>query len=500
MRIISRSHFIVSVQLLSFLFLSFGLKAQHYCEHTVQSSRYHHSTEIVSCNGFLFHGYAESDGFTPGISQPRKNYIIKTDDCLNILDSVRVPLDSAFFRFVTNLSAVNGYLYCLARTSDVERYDTIGNQVKSEIFVYDSLLNLVGRHNITGDLGVYNFNVTMDVLADSLLLIRSTTFTGSINTLVSVFGLDGALRESELDALYGFHIGSIGSFKGLSNYFIWRGQFEMDFSLNPLSLATSIDTIIQHTTFDDVSSRAVVSHPNGYTYLVAEWSTFDLVDTHYGLRVFRFDSLRNNMVASVVLGDPNGREEVFNKDAVSLASNGDIIIASGLSVGDNGGEWNMLVTRIGEDMKLKWSKAVRVPNIPMLPTFSEGTADNGVTIISALHDPSTPDFSRSFNDLHYIHMDSTGYYSPLSIEDWDYMWMQSASIYPNPVKDKFAINGLDEVETYQVGLYDVSGNLLDRFTLSFPFERECKELTSGQYLLILQDSQGNRIRRKIIKM
>ncbi|AEV32543.1 hypothetical protein Oweho_1553 [Owenweeksia hongkongensis DSM 17368] len=473
--------------------------AQHYCEQTIQTPLFHFSTELVSLNGSLYHGYAESDGYTPGISQPRKNYILKTDDCLNVLDSVKVPLDSAFFRFIANLSVANGYLYCLTRTSDVERYDTIGNQVKSEILVYDSLLNLVGRHDITRDLGVYNFNVTMDVLGDSLLMIRSTTFTGSINTLVSVFGLDGILKESILDSLYGFHIGPIGSFKGVGNYFIWRGQFEIDFSINPLSLATKIDTIIHHTTLDEVNSGSIVSHPNGYTYLVAEWSTFDFVNAHYGLRVFRFDSLGNKIDSSVVLGDKDGREDIFSRDAVSIATNGDIIIASGLSVADNGGEWNMLVTRIDEDMKLKWSKAVRVPNTLMLPTFSEGTSDNGVTIISALRDSSTQDISRSFNDLHYIHMDSTGYYSPISSEDFSYMWEQSVNIYPNPVEDRFALSGLDEHEVYQVGLYDVSGNLISRFELAYPFNKKCDELVQGTYLLILQDSRGKRVSKKILK-
>ena len=497
MHISPNYRFSIFNQLVFFLFLSSNLLAQHYCERAVQSSDYYGSTELVRLNGYLYHGYSEASGYVSGVNPPRKNYILKTDDCLNIVDSVRVPLDSAFFCRLKYLCAVDDRLICLARSSDVEIYDTIGDQVKSEILVYDSLLNLVGRHNITKQLGVYNHNVEMDVLEDSLVMIRSITMTGSVDVLVSIYGLNGDLKHTAFDSL-GVNGTVIGKYHD-GSYFFWVRDKKVDFSLQPLMISGSIDTILHYSTLDDIRAGATIVHPNGYTYLIAEWSTFDFVKTHYGLRVFRFDSLGNNMVASVVLGDKDGKEEIFNKDAVSLAANGDIIIASGLSVADNGGEWNMLVTRIGEDMKLKWSKAIRVPNTPMLPTFSEGTADNGVTIISALHDPSTQDFSRSFNDLHYIHMDSTGYYSPLSIEDWDYMWKQSVSIYPNPVKDKFTLYGLDEVETYQVGLYDVSGNLLDRFALSFPFERECEELPSGQYLLILQDSQGNRISKRMIK-
>ena len=481
------------------LLTGYNILGQHYCERTLQSSDYYGSTELVSLNGYLYHGYAESDGYTPGISQPRKNYILKTDDCLNILDSVRVPLDSAFFRFMTSLSEVNGHLYCLTRSSDVERYDTIGNQVKTEVVVYDAALNLVARHDVTKQLGVYNHNVKMDVLGDSLLMIRSTTLTGSVNTLVCVYGLDGVLRESILDGLYGFHIGPIASFTGVSDYFIWRGQFKFDFSINPLTLATNIDTIIHHNQFDDVSSRAVVSHPNGYTYMVAEWSTFNWVDTHYGLRVFRFDSLGNNMAASVVLGDPNGREEIFNKDAVSIAANGDIIIASGLSVADNGGEWNMLVTRIGGDMKLKWSKAVRVPSIPMLPTFSEGTADNGVTIISTLHDPSTQDFSRSFNDLHYIHMDSTGYYSPLSIEDGVSSWKEELGLYPNPVQGEVFVQGLEEYEQAEAIIIDSKGIVQGAHRLNFPFRLDVSGLASGVYSVVLLRNGEESYSLKMIK-
>lgn len=471
--------------------------AQHYCEQTIQSSLFYQSTELVSHNGYLYYGYAESDGYTPGTSQPQDNYILKTDDCLNIVDSVRVPLDSAFFRFILSVSEANGHLYCLTRTSDVERYDTIGNQVKSEIMVYDTALNLVNRFDITKHLGVYNHNVSMDVLGDSLIMIRATTMTGSLNTLVSVYGLDGHSKQTVFDSL-GVHGTVIGRYQN-GGYFFWVRDKKVDFSPLPLTISGAIDTILHYSTLDDVRAGAAFVHPNGYTYLVAEWSTFDFVNTHYGLRVFRFDSWGNNMVASIVLGDKNGKEEILNEDAVSIAANGDIIIASGLSVDDNGGEWNMLVTRIGEDMKLKWSKTVRVPNTPMLPLFTEGTTDNGVTIISALHDPSTQDFSRSFNDLHYIHMDSTGYYSPLSMEGLRYPAEQGVSLYPNPSEDHVFVKGIDDQALIDVLVMNEAGQLEQKTQLYYPFKLETSDLPSGVYTLLLLGAEGNNTSLKMVK-
>ena len=191
----------------------------------------------------------------------------------------------------------------------------------------------------------------------------------------------------------------------------------------------------------------------------------------------------------------------MGEDAFALTKNEDVVLVSHhFRIDSNLGEiQDLVIKRFDSNLNVKWSKTIVLPGSSFFSVSVVGTPDNGVTLWSITLDTSTVAVGTVYNDMHILHIDSTGYYSPLSTNDFSNLWSTSLSVYPNPVQSTFNLAGLKPNESYEAGIYDVTGSLLERLQLKAPFKVDAQHLEKGAYMLILQDNKGSRITRKFIR-
>lgn len=373
-------------------------------------------------------------------------------------------------------------------------YDPAAEKFKYEIFVYDTSMVLQQRIDLDPLLGQFNFRPELYVLGDSVLMITSAQRSPGGNTAFTLLDLQGNfLSQNTVDSLY-LYTSTLGNFSGGSDFFMSQGIVNYNIQIFPFQI-TSVDTFVTpQQFFYEPTINSVLSHPNGDTYLVG--STFGFPQS---LTIYRLDSLgqpkANTTYRSFAGSDGLGY------DVAVVAADGDLVIAANRLKSRNAGEFlKLVVYRLDSDLNMKWEKILTLHNTSFISLGSAATPDNGATFVSVTTDSTTQNPSAIYNDLHYLHIDSTGYYSPLSTEDFGDMLSSAVSIYPNPVSTVFNVEYLTVNETYQAGIYDVHGKLLKRTELTFPFEVKVDDgLSKGTYLLILQDKNGDRITRKFMK-
>ncbi len=481
----------ISIGLLSFL------SAQSFCERTVTGPRYYSGSQLLSFdnNIYYFRGFGETG------SENRQIYFYKADYCLRGLDSVKVPLDSGLYRNLVICQKVNDKIIGLSITTDYPTYpfDTVASHVKNEIFIYDTNLVLQNRINLKHAMGKYAFQVRMTLLEDSILAVAGSNRNGNLGGYLGLFNLQGhVIADTVADSL-GFSTDPIGTFNK-NEYFFIKGEFILKFKTSPLKIL-DFDTLTTYSQslrypIDDI--RSSLLHPNGFNYMIGTCTNWQKIPPQGDLIIYKFDSA-GNQIQHLIYG-ANYTDDGLGFDAAVVASNGDLLIASYPErATPQGTIWDMTVTRFDENLNKKWDKTLSLPGISFIPNFSTATPDNGATFLSVISDPNETHPNKGYNDLHILHIDSTGYYSPLSNADFGEIFSAAASIYPNPVITSFTVQQLEPNETYQAGIYDVNGKLLERIELSFPFDVKVDKLATGTYLLVLQDDSGARVSRKFVK-
>ncbi|MCP2871699.1 T9SS type A sorting domain-containing protein, partial [Salmonella enterica] len=77
----------------------------------------------------------------------------------------------------------------------------------------------------------------------------------------------------------------------------------------------------------------------------------------------------------------------------------------------------------------------------------------------------------------------------------------NVAVFPNPTSELIAVQVKDLVEeSYEVGLYDIAGRLVDETYLyqgSTIVYFDTKTLYSGEYVVVLNDNSGHKITRKV---
>ncbi|WP_417611108.1 T9SS type A sorting domain-containing protein [Owenweeksia hongkongensis] len=73
------------------------------------------------------------------------------------------------------------------------------------------------------------------------------------------------------------------------------------------------------------------------------------------------------------------------------------------------------------------------------------------------------------------------------------------SLYPNPANDAIFIKGLDDQAIIDVFVTDISGAVVAKKELAYPFRLETNHLVSGVYSLLVVDKRGNSFTLKMIK-
>ncbi len=482
---------------LVFLIGAVTLSAQSFCERTITGPRYYSGSQLLSFdnNIYYFRGFGETG------SENRQIYFYKADYCLQGLDSVKVPLDSGLYRSLAICQKANDKIIGLSITTDYPPYpfDTVASHVKNEIFIYDTNLVLQNRINLKPAMGKYAFQVRMTLLEDSILAVAGSNRNGILGGYLGLFNLQGhVIADTVADSL-GFSTDPIGTFNK-NDYFFIKGEFILKFQTSPLKIL-DIDTIttyfqsLQHP-IDDI--RSSILHPNGFNYIIGTCTNWQKNPPQGDMIIYKFDSA-GNQAQNLVYGS-NAGGDGLGFDAALVAGNGDLVIASYPERATSQGPiWDMTVTRFDENLNKKWDKTLSLPGISFIPIYSTATPDNGATFLSVITDPNATHSNILYNDLHILHIDSSGYYSPLSTADFGDMLSSAVSIYPNPVRTFFTVQQLEPNETYQAGIYDVNGQLLERMELSLPFEVKVDGLANGTYLLILQGDKGGRITRKFVK-
>lgn len=480
------------------ILISVSSVAQDFCERRINGAEFFGSSSLVPIGDKIYHFYSVA----PTGLENRTTYFVKADPCLNVLDSVKVPLDSGLYRNMYEAKRVKDKIYGIAQISDILVYDPAVVKYKYELFVYDTTLVLQNRVNLATALGQFNFRPELYVLGDSMLMITSAPRSSNIKTAFTFLDLQGnRLSQHLVDSLY-LYANPAGTLSSGTGFIVNYGEVNYNFSVSPFQII-SIDTFT--TSFQQnyeriYAIRGVLSHPNGDTYMIG------MCDCHrFGnVLVYRLDSIGNQkgnvIFGSNAVGSSREGDAVGHDGVTAIATNGDLVIATYRSKTNDPSDFEKLViTRLDEDLNEKWEKIISIHRTSFIPIASAATPDNGATFVSMTTDSTTPFPLEIYNDLHYLHIDSTGYYSPLSTEDFDNMLNAAVNIYPNPVSTTFTLENLQPNKTYQAGIYDVNGKQVERLELSYPFEVNVGSLPSGSYLLDLQDSKGSRITKKFVK-
>ena len=110
-------------------------------------------------------------------------------------------------------------------------------------------------------------------------------------------------------------------------------------------------------------------------------------------------------------------------------------------------------------------------------------------------------FGEDKNGELYIANSSTVYKIIDSSLATDSFSKSRLSLFPNPVKNEFTINNSNQINLSKVQLFDMSGKLLLSQNLinSAPNLINVSYLTSGLYLIAVEDTLGNKYQTKFIK-
>ncbi len=480
-----------------FCWISNGTLAQSYQERRIAGPEFFSSSHLLFKEGYIYHAFNISNG---GLENP-KTYLIKADENLNVIDSSRVPIDSTIYHTMPYLVSLNDQIFGLTYATDYPAvpFDTNYKHFKPEILVFDTTLVLQKRINLQRHLGRFNFNVRIFKVEDSLLLITSTGRTGVPSTFFCILNSKGDLIDTHIQHNSYLYGNPIGRLSGVNKYFISFGRYNYNFTLRPFQLS-SIDTIlnaIQYIQYNIGQVNKIVFNSNGDVYYADD----DHISPGLGneITILKFNNI-GELKAQVKYGDR--LNDGMGLEAVDVTNNEDLILASyhERQIPTSGGKTHdLVVSRFDKDLRLKWRKKLMLEGSAFITVSVVGTPDNGATILSVTLDTNQVNTFIGYNDLHILHIDSTGYYSPLSTDDFEDMWSSSISVFPNPVSIDFSISGLEENEEYQAGVYDVEGNLVKRLSVSYPFEVELSGIKAGSYLLILQDNEGKRVTRRFVK-
>jgi hypothetical protein len=93
----------------------------------------------------------------------------------------------------------------------------------------------------------------------------------------------------------------------------------------------------------------------------------------------------------------------------------------------------------------------------------------------------------------------TLYYNNVNLSQEDFLFENTVSLYPNPVQDILNVKNSTS-NLVNVKIYDLNGRLLHNHALQInEVTLDMSQLTSGVYVVVLENEMGHQISRKIVK-
>ncbi len=416
------------------------------------------------------------------------SYILKTDLEYNYLDSSYIRFDHGKEGGIGSLNLMGDSLIISGATRFNDFY---GSYFKNEFLIFDTAFNEVLRKVLPLD-SIPLWDVTP--LSSGKFLLQGGSHSSPPNLYIGICDKQGNVEKDTVYKEF-YDIPWLSNIQPLANgkLFCYSG-FKFRLEIDPSNLALSVtDTSVQN------ARGKILAHPNGFYYHTTSFLSLSLGKLRDGVFVRKIDS-NGVVVDSVSVYNDRDNPVTFGYDASCILNNGNIVLAYAQDSTINGTIFRnqkLVVLSFDDQLNLLWRKESYQTPVNLLPYSAVATPDGGAIILGSIDD--TISYVNGQVDVYYLRIDSTGYFSPLSAKEFDGMVSTAKSIFPNPVSTSFTIEGLIDNETYQVGIYDLRGNLMKRLKLEYPFQMDATELEKGAYLLILQDAGGLQTTRKFVK-
>ncbi len=426
--------------------------------------------EIVDNHVFFPVNYLKTAGF------PDASYLIKGDFLMSWRDSLNLTALASGKRFINMTRPIGDSLF-IVMMGEVKN----ASPYENELFFVDTALNvrfrkvlpptsaLMYKGKIVGDSLLYIFG--SDVLTRKDLYVGKYTIQGDL--IKDTVYQNGAWTLEEVIEL------------GTGNLLISRvdDRIVLDGETLELDTIQGFGTNVVHK---------IIPHNNGSFY-VTGWIPPTGWPMEIGIYVNKTDSA-GSLIDSLAITNFNGFDVQTYYEEGCVLKSGELLLPF---------RWDSIyfpnekpclkLMFVDENLQLK-KTITRFFNRDIWVVNSVATDDGGAIIIGEIEDTINGGY-----DTYYLHIDSLGNFSPLTIFDTDAPNQGQLSLYPNPTDDVIFIKGLDDQAIIDVFVTDISGAVVAKKELAYPFRMETNHLVSGVYSLLVADKRGNSFTLKMIK-
>ncbi|WP_417593190.1 T9SS type A sorting domain-containing protein [Owenweeksia hongkongensis] len=411
----------------------------------------------------------------PG-SVPNISYLIKGDLEMTSRDSLRLTIIAPDKRFLSISEPIGDTLFCVLMTKvkNAPPYE-------HELLFVDTSLQVSSR-KILPPTNALLYSV--EVVGDSLIYFFGGDYFAGKDLYFGKFSIEGNLIK---DTIYQSYIHDFDEIVELENgnLLLTKGEYRMLLDGQTLEL----DTI---QGFGSSFVHKILAHPNGSFYATG-WIPPTGWPMEIGIYVNKTDST-GNIIDSLAITNFNGFDVQTHYEEGCVLQSGDLLLPF---------RWDSIqypyeipclkFMFVDENLQLK-KTITRFFNRNIWVVNSVATYDGGAVILGRIEDTLNGGY-----DTYYLYMDSLGNFSPLTIFDTDAPNQGQLSLYPNPADDVIFIKGLDDQAIIDVFVTDISGAVVEKKELTYPFRMETNDLVSGVYSLLVADKRGNSFTLKMIK-
>ncbi|WP_417601124.1 T9SS type A sorting domain-containing protein [Owenweeksia hongkongensis] len=411
----------------------------------------------------------------PGLS-PEESYLIKGDLAMNSRDTLNLAGISPGKRVLHISEAIGDTLFSvlMSKVKNAPPYE-------NELLFIDTTLQLRFRKLLTRkDVLVH----TEKVVGDSLIYLFGSDVFAYKDLYIGKYNIQGDLIK---DTIYQNGAWTLEEITEVGN-----GKLLISRVLDRMLLdgeTLQLDTI---QGFGANVVHKILPHKNGSFY-VTGWIPPTGWPMEIGIYVNKTDSA-GNLIDSLAITNFNGFDVQTYYEEGCVLQSGDLLLPF---------RWDSIYYPyempclkfmfVDENLQLK-KTITRFFKRNVWVVNSVATYDGGAVILGRIEDTINGGY-----DTYYLHLDSLGNFSPLTIFDTDAPNQGQLSLYPNPADDVIFIRGLDDQATIDVFVTDISGAVVAKKELAYPFRMETNDLVSGVYSLLVADKRGNSFTLKMIK-
>ncbi|AEV32990.1 hypothetical protein Oweho_2013 [Owenweeksia hongkongensis DSM 17368] len=404
-----------------------------------------------------------------------ESFIVRGDKSMSYRDTLFLSSVAPGKRVLSISDPIGDSLFIvlMAKTESGQPYE-------SELLFMDTALNVSSRKALPPTTVLPH---DLLVVGDSLLYLYGGDVWRRRDFYVGKYDLSGNLIKDTI-FLNGTYILEAALEIDGGDLLLIRGETRM--RLDGVTL--ELDTIAGYgTSF----VHKVLPHPDGHFY-VTGWVMAQSLPVEIGVYIHKTDSAGNSI-------DSAAFTKLYGYDMYTYYKEGCVLKSGELLLPYR---WDSLYLEdipclkiMFVDEKLQLKKTItRFFNRDIWVVNSVATDDGGAIIIGEIEDTMNGGY-----DTYYLHLDSLGNFSPLTIFDTDAPNQGQLSLYPNPANDVIFIKGLDDQAIIDVFVTDISGAVVEKKELTYPFRMETNHLVSGVYSLLVADKRGNSFTLKMIK-